>query len=78
MKKDIYRDRLEVPLNEKVLNFISSIEDDLWIAEEDIIGTEAHNILLYEQKILSKTEIKEILLSLENIRKKRRPIRPLP
>lgn len=70
MKKDIYRDRLEVPLNEKVLNFISSIEDDLWIAEEDIIGTEAHNIMLYEQKILSKNEIKEILSSLESIRKK--------
>ena len=70
MKKDIYRNRLEVPLNEKVLNFISSIEDDLWIAEEDIIGTEAHNIMLYEQNILSKNEIKEILASLERIRKK--------
>ena len=69
MKKDIYRDRLEVPLNEKVLNFISSIEDDLWIAEEDIIGTEAHNIMLYEQKILSKNEIKKILSCLESIRK---------
>ncbi len=70
MKKDIYRDRLEAPLNEKVLNFISSIEDDLWIAEEDIIGTEAHNLMLYEQKILSKNEIKKILSSLESIRKK--------
>jgi len=70
MKKDMYRDRLESPLNEKVLNFISSTEDDLWIAEEDIIGTEAHNIMLYEQKILSKNEIKEILTSLENIRNK--------
>jgi len=66
----MYRDRLESPLNEKVLNFISSTEDDLWIAEEDIIGTEAHNIMLYEQKILSKNEIKEILTSLENIRNK--------
>ncbi|MFX1340082.1 MAG: argininosuccinate lyase, partial [Promethearchaeota archaeon] len=48
----------------------SSMEDYLWIAEEDIVGTEAHNIMLYEQKILSKNEIKEILLSLESIRKK--------
>jgi argininosuccinate lyase len=70
MKKDIYRDRLDVPLNEKVLNFISSIEDDLWIVEEDIIGTEAHNIMLYEQKILSKNEVKEILSSLKSFRKK--------
>ncbi len=69
MKKDIYRERLDAPLNENVVNFISSIKDDLWIAEEDIIGTEAHNIMLYEQKILTKNEIKEILSSLENIRK---------
>ena len=70
MKKDLYRDRLEKPLNEKVLEFLSSIEDDLWIAEEDIIGTEAHNIMLYEQKILNRNEIKKILSSLEKIREK--------
>ena len=70
MGNDLYRARLNEPLNEKVLKFISSIEDDLWIAEEDIIGTETHNIMLYEQKMLTKTEIKQILISLENIKKK--------
>jgi argininosuccinate lyase len=69
MGKDIYRSRIEKPLNQKVLNFLSSLKEDLWIAEEDIIGTEVHNIMLYEQGILSKIEIKKILNSLENIKR---------
>ncbi|MGM0469033.1 MAG: argininosuccinate lyase [Promethearchaeati archaeon] len=70
MKKDLYRRRINKSLNEKVLNFISSLKDDLWIAEEDIIGTQVHNIMLYEQKILNKTEIRKILLSLKKIKQK--------
>lgn len=70
MGKDIYRNRLEAPLNKKVLSFLSSLKEDLWIAEEDIIGTEVHNIMLFEQGILNKNEIKMILTSLENIRNK--------
>ena len=68
MKEDLYRSRLEKPIDEKVLAFISSLEEDLWIAQEDIIGTEAHNIMLYEQGIYSKEEIKKVLASLENIK----------
>ncbi len=70
MKKDIYRTRLKVSLDKKVLNFLSSLKDDLWIAEEDIMGTEVHNIMLYEQNILNKNEIKKILTSLERIKEK--------
>ncbi|TFG13045.1 MAG: argininosuccinate lyase [Promethearchaeota archaeon] len=70
MKKNLYRNRLKTPLSEKVLDFLSSMEDDVWIAEEDIIGTEVHNIMLYEQKILNRDEIKSILTSLETIREK--------
>ena len=70
MGKDIYRNRLEAPLNKKVLSFLSSLKEDLWIAEEDIIGTEVHNIMLFEQGILNKNEIKMILISLEKIRNK--------
>jgi len=70
MGKDIYRNRLEAPLNKKVLSFLSSLKEDLWIAEEDIIGTEVHNIMLFEQGILDKNEIKMILTSLENIKNK--------
>jgi argininosuccinate lyase len=70
MGKDLYRDRLKTPLDKEVLDFISSLKDDLWIVEEDIIGTEAHNIMLYEQKVLTKIEIKSILKVLEDIREK--------
>ncbi|MHA2054360.1 MAG: argininosuccinate lyase [Candidatus Hodarchaeales archaeon] len=35
-----------------------------------MIGTEVHNIMLYEQKILNKNEISKILLALEKIKEK--------
>ncbi|MBD3215052.1 MAG: argininosuccinate lyase [Candidatus Lokiarchaeota archaeon] len=69
MKKDIYRKRITKSLGDGVLNFLSSLIDDLWIVAEDIVGTEVHNIMLYEQKILDREEIKKILLSLEKIKK---------
>ncbi|MFW5895439.1 MAG: lyase family protein, partial [archaeon] len=68
MDEDIYRSRLDVPLDKKVLKYLSSLKDDIWIIEEDIIGTEAHNIMLYEQKIITKQEIIDILRSLEEIK----------
>jgi len=52
------------------LKFLSSLQDDLWFAEEDVIGTEAHNIMLFEQGILNKEEISKILSSLEKVKKK--------
>ena len=68
MPKDLFRIRLDTPLDKKALKFISSLKEDLWIAEEDIIGTEVHDIMLFEQGLLNKSEIKEILTSLEDIR----------
>jgi len=70
MDDNFYRKRLEEPLDQAVLSFLSSLKEDMWIAEEDIIGTEAHNIMLYEQNILKKEEIKKILFSLEKIKEK--------
>jgi len=70
MGKDILRSRLNGQMDKKVLQFLSSLEEDLWIAEEDIFGTEAHNIMLFEQGILLENEIKEILLALEDIKEK--------
>ena len=52
------------------MKFLSSLQDDLWFAEEDVIGTEAHNIMLFEQGILNKEEISKILSSLEKVKKK--------
>ena len=70
MPKDLFRTRLDTPLDKKALKFISSLKEDLWIAEEDIIGTEVHDIMLFEQGLFIKSEIKEILTSLEDIREK--------
>ncbi|MGQ4873746.1 MAG: argininosuccinate lyase [Promethearchaeia archaeon] len=70
MKNDIYRKRLNKPMSENVLKFLSSLKDDLWIVEEDIIGTEVHNIMLYQQGILTRDEIKLILKSLEELKLK--------
>ncbi len=68
--KDIYRYGLKGPLDKEVLNFLTSLKEDAWIAEEDIIGTEVHNIMLHEQNILTKNEIKMILNALEKIKDK--------
>ena len=70
MPKDLFRTRIDTPLDKKALKFISSLKEDLWIAEEDIIGTEVHDIMLFEQGLLNKSEIKEILNALEDIREK--------
>jgi len=70
MPKDLFRTRLDTPLDKKALKFISSLKEDLWIAEEDIIGTEVHDIMLFEQNLLNKSEITKILTSLEDIREK--------
>jgi len=70
MKKELYRSRIKKALDKNVLEFLSSLKEDLWIAEEDIIGTEVHDIMLYEKNILKKEEIKKILGSLEKIKKK--------
>jgi len=70
MGKDLYRSGIETPLSKKTLKFISSLIEDLWIVEEDIIGTEVHNIMLFEQKILNNEDIKQILIALEIIKEK--------
>lgn len=46
------------------------MEDDARIFDDDVDGTEAHVIMLGEQKIIAKEDLKKILTSLEKIRKK--------
>jgi len=70
MPKELFRTRIDTPIDKKALNFISSLKEDLWIAEVDILGTEVHDIMLFEQNLLNKSEIKKILTSLEEIREK--------
>lgn len=65
----MYRSRLDGKLDEHTLDFLSSISDDMEIAVYDIVGSQAHTLMLYENKIITKQETKKILSSLEKIKK---------
>lgn len=65
----MYRSRLEKNLDKHTLDYVSSISDDSEIALYDIIGSQAHSIMLYENKILNRAEVKKILSALEKIKK---------
>ncbi len=65
----MYRSRLRGKLDKDVLEYLSSIEDDLELLRYDIAGSEAHSIMLHEKKILKRDELKKILKALEAARK---------
>ena len=65
----MYRSRLGKDLDDITLSYVSSIKDDSDIAFYDIIGSEAHVIMLYERKLLTKSEVKKILSALEDLKK---------
>lgn len=62
----MYRSRLKGRLNRGVLNYLSSINDDLVLLHYDIAGSEAHSIMLYEQGLIRRPELKKILDALES------------
>jgi argininosuccinate lyase len=64
----MYRSRLGKDLDDITLSYVSSMKDDSDIAFYDIIGSEAHVIMLYENKLLSKIEVKKILTALEELK----------
>ena len=67
----MYRSRLGNSLDKITLDYVSSISDDVEIAFYDIVGSQAHTIMLYENKIITKNEVKKILLALEKIKKEK-------
>ena len=69
---NVYRSRLAGKAEEKVSRFTTSIREDERIFEEDIDGTEAHDIMLHEQNIITKEELKKILTALEKLRQEKR------
>ena len=71
----MYRSRLNDEADDKTSSFLSSILEDLEIIDVDIVGTEAHNIMLFEIGLLNKKELKSVLTSLENLRKKHEKIK---
>ena len=66
----MYRSRLGKNLGKITLDYVSSLNDDVEIILYDILGSQAHAIMLYENKILTNKEIKKILKGLENLKKK--------
>ena len=64
----MYRSRLGTDLSNITLDYVSSINDDSEIALYDIIGSQAHTIMLLQNKIITKNDAKKILSSLENLK----------
>jgi argininosuccinate lyase len=65
----MYRSRLGKNLEKVTLDYVSSIDDDVEIAQYDILGSQAHVIMLYDNKIIAKKEVKKILNGLESLKK---------
>ena len=61
----MYRSRLGNDLSDITLDYVSSIDDDAVIAFYDIVGSQAHVLMLYQQNIITKNDAKKILSSLE-------------
>jgi len=64
----LFRSRLAKEFDDRTARFHTSVVEDLRIFEDDINGTEAHDIMLHEQGIIPKEALKEILKALEEIR----------
>jgi argininosuccinate lyase len=65
----MYRSRPRGSLNEDTLKFLSSMDADQDILYYDILGSEAHSMMLCDIGLLSIQELKKILQALEDVRK---------
>lgn len=68
MASSIFRSRLAKEFDERTARFHTSIVEDTRIFDEDIDGTEAHDIMLHEQGIIPLESLKLILKALEETR----------
>jgi argininosuccinate lyase len=65
----MYRSRRKDKLDDHVLRFLSSMQHDQSILYYDVLGSEAHSIMLHEMGHLTSGELKKILSALENAKK---------
>ncbi|HEY6535050.1 MAG TPA: argininosuccinate lyase [Candidatus Nitrosocosmicus sp.] len=63
----MYRSRPGGNLDEFTLSFLSSIKEDQDLLNYDILGSQAHVLMLYEIGILSKSELQKILKSTSSL-----------
>lgn len=61
----IYRSGLRKPLTERAARYLSSLPEDAEIFEEDVLGTKAHVVMLFEQGLLKREEAGAILKTLD-------------
>ncbi|MGD2201689.1 MAG: argininosuccinate lyase [Candidatus Bathyarchaeota archaeon] len=64
----LFRSRLAKEFNDRTARFHTSVVEDLRIFDDDINGTEAHDIMLHEQGVIPLGALKQILQALEAIR----------
>lgn len=64
----MYRSRLGTDLSDITLDYVSSINDDSEIALYDILGSQAHTLMLFQTGIITKNDAKKILSALENLK----------
>ena len=65
----MYRSRPKEKLKDDVLKFLSSMDQDHSILYYDILGSEAHSIMLHEKGHITANELKNILAALEDAKK---------
>ena len=65
----MYRSRLDTDLSDITLDYVSSINDDSEIAFYDILGSQAHSLMLFQNDIITKNDAKKILSALESMKK---------
>jgi argininosuccinate lyase len=65
----MYRSRPRGALDDDILKFLSSIDVDEGILYYDIMGSEAHSMMLYDIGLLSEPDLKKILQALEDVKK---------
>lgn len=65
----MYRSRPKDKLDDSVLRFLSSMQHDQSILYYDILGSEAHSIMLHETGNIASGELKKILSALEEAKK---------
>lgn len=62
----IYRSRLG-PVSSEATRYVSSIREDLWIFNEDIECTVAHDLMLMKQGYITEEQLKRILEALKRL-----------
>jgi len=67
----MYRSRLDTDLSDITLDYVSSIDDDSEIAFYDILGSQAHTLMLFQNNIIKKNDVKKILIALESLKKEK-------